>query len=100
MDLIVKTNLQNINIPLILWNMDTEDWRYKDVDRIVNYVMENVSDGSIILMHELYETSLQALEIILPKLYAAGYQVVSVGELANLQGRTIDAHKAYSAIKS
>ena len=95
-----KTNLQNINIPLILWNMDTEDWRYKDVDRIVNYVMENVSDGSIILMHELYETSLQALEIILPKLYAAGYQVVSVGELANLQGRTIDAHKAYSAIKS
>ena len=95
-----KENLENINNPLILWNIDTEDWRYKDVDRIVNYVMENVSDGSIILMHELYETSLQALEIILPKLYAAGYQVVSVGELANLQGRTIDAHKAYSAIKS
>ena len=93
-----KENLENVQYPLILWNLDTEDWRYRDVDHIVNYVMENVSDGSIILMHELYETSLQALEIILPRLYAEGYQVVSVGELALLQGKTLEVGHAYRAI--
>ena len=95
-----KTNLENVDYPLILWNLDTEDWRYKDVDHIVNYVMENVSDGSIILMHELYETSLEALEIILPKLYAEGYQVVSVGELAELKGREVLSGHAYRSLKS
>lgn len=93
-----KTNLENVDNPLILWNLDTEDWRYHDVDHIVNYVMDNVSDGSIILMHELYQTSLEALEILLPKLYAAGYQVVSVGELASLQGKELQAGHAYRAI--
>lgn len=94
-----KTTLENVDYPLILWNLDTEDWRYRDVDHIVNYVMENVSDGSIILMHELYETSLQALEILLPKLYAEGYQVVSVGELASLKDRVLEAHHAYRSLQ-
>ena len=90
-----KTNLENVDYPLILWNIDPEDWRYRDTEKIVNHVMENVRDGSIILMHELYETSLEALEILLPKLYAEGYQVVSVGELAKLKGREILSGHAY-----
>ena len=94
-----KTTLENVDYPLILWNLDTEDWRYRDVDHTVNYVMENVSDGSIILMHELYETSLQALEILLPKLYAEGYQVVSVGELASLKDKVLEAHHAYRSLQ-
>ena len=92
-------NLENINMPLILWNIDTEDWRYKDVDRIVNHVMENVKDGSIILMHELYETSYQALKILLPKLYIEGYQVVSISELAELKEQKLLNGKVYTSIK-
>ena len=93
-----KENLENVNNPLILWNIDTEDWSHHDVDYIVNSVMENVQDGSIILMHELYETSLQALEVLLPRLYAEGYQVVSVSELANMKGKTLESGHAYRAI--
>lgn len=93
-----KENKENVEYPLILWNIDTEDWRYRDVDYIVNYVMENVSDGSIILMHELYETSLEALKIILPMLYAEGYQVVSISELAKLQGKELLAGHVYRAM--
>ena len=93
-----KENLENVKYPLILWNLDTEDWRYRNVDHIVNYVLENAQDGAIILMHELYETSLQALEIILPRLYAEGYQVVSVGELAELKGKTLEVGHAYRAM--
>ena len=64
----------------------------------MNYIIDNVSDGSIILMHELYQTSYEALKIVLPKLYAMGYQVVSVGELASLKGRTLEAGHAYRKI--
>ena len=93
-----KTNLENVDYPLILWNIDPEDWRYHDVEKIVDHVMEHVSDGSIILMHEIYQTSLEALEILLPKLYALGYQVVSIGELANLKDRNIEVGHAYRSL--
>ena len=94
-----KTNLTNINLSFILWNLDTEDWRYRNKDHIVNYIKENVKDGCIILMHELYETSYEALEEILPWLYANGYQVVNIEELASLKGKTLENHHAYFNIK-
>lgn len=94
-----STILEGVQYPLILWNLDTEDWRYRDVDHIVNYVIENISDGDIILMHELYETSKEALKILLPKLYSMGYQVTSISELANLQGKEIEIGHAYRSFK-
>lgn len=93
-----KTNLANINLPFILWDLDTEDWRYKNVDHIVDYIMNNVRDGSIILMHELYETSYEALKIVLPKLYAEGYQVVTVSDLALTKGVVLEPNHAYRSL--
>lgn len=93
-----KKNLENATVPFILWDMDTEDWRYRNVEHIVNYIMNNARDGSIILMHELYETSYEALKIALPRLYAEGYQVVNITELANLKGKTLEVGKAYTAL--
>ncbi len=94
-----KENLENAQVPFILWNLDTEDWRYKNVDHIVSYIVDNISDGSIILMHELYETSYEALKIVLPKLYAMGYQVVSISELAKLKNKTLEVGHAYTSLK-
>ncbi len=94
-----KTNLNNINMPLILWNLDTLDWKYRDASHIINYITKNVSDGSIILMHELYGTSYEALKVVLPKLHSMGYQVVSVSELAALKGKTLQPGHAYAALK-
>ncbi len=94
-----KENLETINNALIIWNLDTEDWRYRNVDHIVNYIKENAHDGAIILMHELYESSYESLKIILPWLYAEGYQVVSVTELANIKGRTLEPGNAYLSLR-
>lgn len=93
-----KENLENIPKTFILWSLDTEDWRYRNVNHIVEYIKENVSDGAIILMHELYETSYEALKIILPWLYAEGYQVVSVSELASIKNRVLEEGSAYLSI--
>lgn len=94
-----KENLETINNYFILWDLDTEDWRYRNVKHIVNYIKENVHDGSIILMHELYESSYESLKIILPWLYANGYQVVSVSELAKIKGKTLETGKAYLSLR-
>lgn len=90
---------ENLNTIFINWNLDTEDWLHRDKDRIVKYVMDTVQDGDIILMHDLYDSTVDAVEELLPKLYAAGYQVVSVSELAGLKGKTLETHSVYRSIK-
>ena len=83
---ITNARVQSCGYPVIMWNVDSEDWRHKtqtqsEVDIIVNNVMKDVGDGKIILMHEIYENSYQALDIILRKLTEQGYKVVTVTEL-------------------
>lgn len=91
--------LKNISYPLITWNIDTNDWRYHDVSYIVEHIMSNASDGSIILMHDAYETSLETLKVVLPKLYAKGYQVVTVSDLAAIKGAKLENNHVYSYFK-
>ncbi len=90
----------NLNTVFINWNLDTEDWLHRNKEHIVNYVMENVSDGDIILMHDLYDSTIEAVEELLPKLYAEGYQVVSISELAQLKGKTLENHEVYRSIEN
>ncbi len=71
---------------IINWSIDSEDWNYKsnkkgNVDIIVKNVMSSVKDGDIILMHDIYENTYEAVKIILARLHAEGYEVVTVSEL-------------------
>jgi peptidoglycan/xylan/chitin deacetylase (PgdA/CDA1 family) len=91
--------IKDYNYSFILWNADTDDWKNKDVERIVNYILNNAQDGNIILMHDSYATSVEAVKIALPQLYARGVQVVSVSKLAELKGKTLEVGKAYRSMK-
>lgn len=76
--------LVSVNVPVILWSIDTLDWKTKDVQATVQAVMDNVQDGSIILMHDIFSTSVDAAEILIPQLINNGYNLVTVSELARL----------------
>lgn len=67
---------------LITWNIDTEDWRTKDAQKIVSYVqgLQNL-DGAVVLMHSIHESSAQAAAVLIPWLQEQGYQLVTVTEL-------------------
>ena len=82
---------------MIIWDLDTLDWETKNVDSIVSEVLNNVKDGSIVLMHDLYETTVEASEIIIPELVSRGYRMVTVSELAELRGVTLEAGEDYEA---
>lgn len=76
------------NMPLIAvcWNVDSEDWKSKDRDTIVKQVMKDAGDGKIVLMHDIHTFTVEAVELLLPKLVAAGYQIVTVEELFYYKG--------------
>lgn len=83
------TVLANVNAPIIMWSIDTLDWKTRNTSKTVHSVLSQAKDGDIVLMHELYsQTGAAALEII-PKLAAAGYQMVTVSELAQYRGGVV-----------
>ena len=81
----------------ILWSIDTLDWQTKDSQNTYNVVIDNVSDGDIILMHEIYEASLEAARMLVPKLKEMGYRLVTVSELAAAKGVPLETGVSYYA---
>ena len=67
--------------PLILWSMDTLDWKTRNAQKTIRHVLEQVEDGDIILMHDIHAESADAAVAIIPQLTAMGYQLVTVQEL-------------------
>jgi len=90
-----KNVLNAIDNAFIRWDLDTNDWRYKDVEYIQNYVLDNFKDGSIILFHDSYNTSVEAAISLMETLYLMDVQVVSVSELAKLKDIKLEDHNVY-----
>lgn len=84
--------------PVILWSVDPEDWRDSDVDRVVAAVAEHVSDGDIILLHDLFPSSAQAGLRIVDTLLARGYCFVTVEQLMQQRGVQPEAGVRYRKI--
>jgi len=70
-----------IDVPLVLWDVDTLDWQHRDPKQTVKIAMNEVSDGSIILMHDIHESSVKAVPNLIKKLKKKGYKLVTVNEL-------------------
>ncbi|MDY4198876.1 MAG: polysaccharide deacetylase family protein, partial [Candidatus Fimadaptatus sp.] len=86
-----------VNLPLINWSLNSNDWETRDADRIYNDVMNNIQDGDIVLFHDLKDFSASAIERIVPALTKQGYQLVTVQELFELKGRTLEPGVVYSS---
>jgi peptidoglycan/xylan/chitin deacetylase (PgdA/CDA1 family) len=71
---------------MLNWNVDPEDWKTRDANAIHDAVMSHVKPNSIVLMHDLYQTTVDAAARIIPELKAAGYQLVTVDELFAANG--------------
>lgn len=87
----------NTNMPMIQWSIDTLDWKTRNADATVASVLNQVQDGDIILMHELYSQTADATERIVPELVNRGYQLVTVSEMAAAKGIALQPGQVYSA---
>jgi len=86
---------QNIGYPMILWNVDSKDWESRNKDAIVKAVLSNLDDGDIIVMHDIYSTSADAIEVLVPELIKQGYQLVTIQEMFDTKENPLIAGKAY-----
>lgn len=64
----------------ILWNIDPLDWKVQDADVVVQRVLSEVKDGSVILLHDIYDTSVEAALRIIDALQAEGYEFVTADQ--------------------
>jgi peptidoglycan/xylan/chitin deacetylase (PgdA/CDA1 family) len=90
-------NLINMNI--ILWNVDTLDWKYRDANRIKDEIVKSASDGAIVLLHDLYETSIDGVILAMDELITQGYAFVTIDEMAELKGVKLNSSKVYRYIE-
>lgn len=66
---------------VILWDVDTEDWRGPEPGAVLDTVHEQVKPGSIVLMHDVHGAGPSALPEMIDGLKADGYTLVTVSEL-------------------
>lgn len=78
---ISKTLRSVTPIPMVLWSIDSLDWKSRNVESIKAEVLPYVKDGSVILLHDIYGSTAQALEEMMPILKEQGYQFVTVSQL-------------------
>ena len=64
-----------------LWDVDTLDWKSQNKDQIVRHVIKHADDGAVILLHDVYETSVEAALEIIDTLTKEGYEFVTVDDL-------------------
>ncbi len=93
------TVLSTVGKPIVLWSLDTNDWRYKirtkdnrtkaEIERdkkiIINSIWSSLNDGDIILMHDLNKMTLDVCKEVIPKLSEDGWKMVTVSELAEIR---------------
>ncbi|MET9084870.1 hypothetical protein ABZX77_23820 [Streptomyces sp. NPDC004237] len=66
---------------MVLWSIDTEDWKYPDSTKVADAVIDKARPGDVVLMHDIHPTSVAAVPRILSTLAARGYHFVTISEL-------------------
>ncbi len=77
-------------VPLaaVLWDVDSGDWQLKNANAIASKLMEKIGNGSVVLLHDIHDASVQAVVEggVIRSLIDKGYQLVKVDDLAKIKG--------------
>ncbi len=79
-----KSVFRDHNLNIVLWSVDSNDWRAKEHDRIFQTVTNHIHNGSIILCHDIHKAILDSLPHILDTLKAEGYEFTTISHLCSL----------------
>lgn len=81
--------------PIILWSVDPEDWSDQDTERQVELIVNSAQDGDIILLHDIYPSSVDTALRVVDELMARGFHFVTVEELFAVRGVEAETGKIY-----
>ena len=80
---------------IIEWGIDTLDWKTKDKELIAKEIVDNAYDGAIVLLHDIYEFSVEGALLAMERLEQEGYAFVTISEMAKLKNITLDYTTLY-----
>lgn len=72
---------ERLNLIPVMWSIDTKDWTTQNVDWIVQEATKNAEDHDIILMHDSYQSTVDAVGRVIEQLEAEGFEFVTVDEI-------------------
>lgn len=90
---------QRAAAPIILWSIDPEDWSDTDTTRQVAHIVSRVQDGDIILLHDIYPSSVDTALQVVDALLDDGYYFVTVEELFAARGVTLENGQVYRSAR-
>ena len=85
----------NFDVPMVKWSVDPRDWESRNTAKVTQAILSNVEPNSIILLHDIYPTSVDAALEVVDTLQAEGYWFVTVEELLRINGITPQAGTMY-----
>lgn len=93
----VKQYAKDAGIPILYWGVDTRDWESRNVNSILNVAFgkNGIHDGSIVLMHDIYSTTVDATIQMVDRLLAEGYVFVTVPEMLHARYGGKEPGKVY-----
>lgn len=94
----VHTYAKEAGIPIAYWSVDTRDWESRNKDKILSVAFgkNGIGDGSIVLMHDIYKTTVEAAKEMILRLKKQGYTFVTTSELIEARRGGIVPGKQYS----
>lgn len=97
-----ETVLNAVAYPMISCSVDSRDWDHVSTEVIIERIMDADQKGelenAVVLLHETYQTTARAVETLIPALLEKGYRFVTVSELAEQNGITLEKHQLYHRI--
>lgn len=76
---------EQVELPLMLWSVDTRDWESKDAGAVRERVRQDVFDGAVVLMHDIYDSTVDAVPGVIDDLRADGYELVTIEKMVELR---------------
>lgn len=83
----------------IRWNIDPEDWKYKDSEIIYEHILNHAHDGAIIVLHDLYPTTIEGSIKAIEELLKRNYAIVTIDEMAALKSVELKEGQRYFNFK-
>jgi len=91
---------EELGYSLLHWSVDPQDWRYRDADHIYWHIMERVTRGAIILLHDIHPSTAEAMETVIPRLVDEGFELVTATELIEYLYGSLEPGKRYVGLRN
>lgn len=90
---------ESVGRPLVLWTVDPLDWKYRDAAGVRQRAVADSFDGAVILMHDIYPTTVDAVAGVIDDLRAQGYEFLTISEMARARGVTMVSGATYGSFR-